>query len=321
MTKSWYDQWIVFGNYLANLTTLSLDQSYNKLTVYGALAAGLIAFGFAPILVRYARDTSPVVLVTYRTVFAALLLLPYWLTKRKPTQSTVSGREHFYVAMAGICLGLHFTCWITSLYYTSVASASVLVTIHPIMIILVERLLFKRNFVWTTWLGVSMAFLGSALLGISDSQIEQPFANPPLGNFLAFSAAIIFVVYLLLGQKVRQKREWIDYVFPVYSYAAVTCLILVGLWGDNLLEISLIGVLVGLGLAVGPQIMGHGSMNYAVKFISPTLLSTLILIEPLLASVLAFFLFDELPPFFSIAGMMVILAGVGLTWKRKSKSQ
>lgn len=298
-----------------------MDQSYNKLTVYGALAAGLIAFGFAPILVRFASDTSPVVLVTYRTVFAAVLLLPYWWIRRKPAEKKpiFSVREHLYVGLAGVCLGLHFTCWITSLYYTSVASASVLVTIHPIMIILVERLLFKRNFVWTTWLGVIMAFLGSALLGISDSQVEQSFSNPLLGNFLAFSAAVIFVVYLFLGQKVRQKREWIDYVFPVYSYAAVTCLILVGLLGENLLTVSLIGVLAGLGLAIGPQIMGHGSMNYAVKFIAPTLLSTLILIEPLLASVLAFFLFDELPPFFSITAMIIILAGVGLTWKRKTK--
>lgn len=298
-----------------------MDQSYNKLTVYGALAAGLIAFGFAPILVRFATDTSPVVLVTYRTVFAALLLLPYWWIRRKPIEGTISGREHLYVGLAGVSLGLHFTCWISSLYYTSVASASVLVTIHPIMIILVERLMFKRHFAWTSWLGVVMAFLGSALLGISDSQLEQSFADPLLGNFLAFSAAVIFVVYLFLGQKVRQSREWVDYVFPVYSYAAVTCLILVGLFGDNLLEISLIGVLVGLGLAIGPQIMGHGSMNYAVKFISPTLLSTLILIEPLLASVLAFFLFDELPPVFSILAMLIILIGIGLTWKRKVPDQ
>ncbi len=299
-----------------------MDQSYNKLTVYGALAAGLLAFGFAPILVRFATDTSPIVLVTYRTVFAALLLVPYWLMKRAPTtQRAISSREHVYVALAGVSLGLHFTCWISSLYYTSVASASVLVTIHPIMIILVERLMFKRHFAWTSWLGVVMAFLGSALLGISDSQIEQPFADPLFGNFLAFSAAVIFVVYLFLGQKVRQKREWIDYVFPVYSYAAVTCLILIGLMGENLLEVSLIGVLAGFGLAVGPQIMGHGSMNYAVKFISPTLLSTLILIEPLLASVLAFFLFDELPPAFSILSMIIILVGVGLTWKRKAPAK
>lgn len=296
-----------------------MNHSYNKLTVYGALAAGLIAFGFAPILVRLAPETSPIVLVTYRTVFAVLLLLPYWLVKRTPAkQQDISAKDHTYVAIAGICLGLHFTCWIASLYYTSVASASVLVTVHPIIIILIERFWLRRSFVGTTWAGVFLAFAGSVLLGITDSQIEQPFADPLYGNFLAFSAAVFFVAYLLISQRIRKKREWIDYVFPVYSYVACTCLLLAVVMGKNLLNISTVGVLAGFGLALGPQILGHGSMNYAVKFISPTLLSTLFLIEPMFASVLAFFLFAELPPLFSMAAMIIILIGVGLTWKRKA---
>jgi drug/metabolite transporter (DMT)-like permease len=222
------------------------------------------------------------------------------------------------VALAGICLGFHFSCWIASLYYTSVASASTLVVIHPILVIIIERLLFKQSFAWTTWLGVGIAFAGSALLGFFDSQMEQSFADPLFGNFLAFSAAMIFVVYLFLGQKIRQKREWIDYVFPVYSYAAGTCLLLVLAFGESLLNVSATGIWMGLGLAIGPQIIGHGSMNYAVKYISPTFLSTIILTEPLFATVLAFFLFSEMPPVFSILAIAVILLGVGLTWKRKS---
>lgn len=298
-----------------------MAQNFNRVQVYGALAAGLIAFGFAPILVRFAADTSPIVLVTYRTVFAVLFLLPYWLVKRTSSGRTISTTEHGQVGLAGICLGLHFTCWISSLYYTSVASASVLVTVHPILVILVERFFFKRSFAAATWLGVVMAFAGSVLLGISDSQIAQPFANPLLGNFLAFSAAVIFVVYLFIGQKIRQKREWIDYVFPVYGYAALTCLILVLVLGESLFDISAIGVWVGIGLALGPQILGHGSMNYAVKFISPTLLSTLILVEPLLASALAFFIFTELPPGYSLLAMAIIIGGIGLTWRRKKAKE
>ena len=295
------------------------SDSYSKLQVFGALFVGLIAFGFAPILVRLAPDTSPLVLVVYRTVFAAVMLLPFWLLKRNksPVQSA---SEQWWIALAGICLGIHFTCWISSLYYTSVASASVLVTVHPIIMILVERLWFKRSFAKTTWIGVGLAFSGSLLLGISDSQIEQPFADPLFGNALALTAAMIFVVYMLIGQQVRKKREWIDYVFPVYFYAAVMCVVTALLLGKNLLDISTVGIWVGVGLAFGPQVLGHGAMNYAVKYISPTLLSTLILAEPLLASVLAYFLFDEFPPITSIIAMSTILLGVGLTWRRKAGS-
>lgn len=297
-----------------------MAEDYPKVKVLAALLAGLTAFGFAPILVRFAPDTSPLVLVVYRTVFAALMLLPFWLMTRSTEQRDGKNRERLWIALSGICLGLHFTFWISSLYYTSVASASVLVTIHPIIMILVERLWFKRNFALTTWIGVILAFSGSLLLGITDSQIEQDFADPLFGNFLAFTAAVIFVVYLLIGEQIRKKREWIDYVFPVYFYAAAACVLIAVVFGKNLLEISTVGIWVGAGLAFGPQVIGHGSMNYAVKYVSPTLLSTLILVEPLFASVMAFFLFAELPPIASIVAMVIILAGVGLTWKRdKSK--
>jgi drug/metabolite transporter (DMT)-like permease len=296
-----------------------MAEEYPKVKVLAALLAGLTAFGFAPILVRFASDTSPLVLVVYRTVFAAAMLFPFWIWLRSSEQRAGKGKEQLWIALSGVCLGLHFTFWISSLYYTSVASASVLVTIHPIIMILVERLWFKRGFAKTTWIGVLLAFSGSVLLGISDSQIEQDFADPLFGNFLALTAAVIFVVYLLIGQKIRKKREWIDYVFPVYFYAAAACLLVAIVMGKNLLDISTIGVWAGAGLAFGPQILGHGSMNYAVKYVSPTLLSTLILVEPLLASVLAFFLFAELPPITSMLAMLIILAGVGLTWRRTAK--
>lgn len=295
-------------------------QQYPKVKVLAALAAGLASFGFAPILVRYAPDTSPLVLVTYRTVFAALMLFPFWLWMRSRDQRTGKTKERLWIALSGACLGLHFTFWISSLYYTSVASASVLVAVHPIIMILVERLWLKRSFARSTWTGVILAFSGSLILGISDSQIDQSFADPLFGNSLALAAAVIFVVYLLIGQQIRKKREWIDYVFPIYFYAAVTCTVIVLISGKSLLDISVVGVWVGGGLALGPQILGHGSMNYAVKYISPTLLSTLILVEPLLASVLAFFLFAELPPAASIFAMLIILIGVALTWRRKTLS-
>lgn len=291
---------------------------YPKAKVLAALTAGLTAIGFAPILVRLAPETSPLVLVVYRTVLAALILMPFWFWKRSVEPRREKSKERLWIILSGGCLGLHFICWLSSLYYTSVASASVLVTIHPVIMILVERLFFKRGFRKTTWIGVLLAFAGSLFLGISDSQLEQSFADPLFGNFLAFSAAVIFVLYLLIGQRIRQKREWIDYVFPVYFYAAVTCVLVAVLMGKNLLNISTIGVWAGVGLAVGPQVMGHGSMNYAVKYLSPTLISTLVLAEPLLASFLAFMIFAEIPPITSILSMLVILVGVSLTWKRKS---
>ncbi len=220
-------------------------------------------------------------------------------------------------AFAGICLGIHFTLWIASLSYTSVASASVLVTIHPIILIIVESVFMKRRFHKMTWVGVFIAFAGSAFLGMADDHTSNAFAHPLYGDFLAISAAVVFVIYFLIGQNLRQHSTWIDYVFRVYTFAAIACLGLV-LIVNVPVQVGVSVILVGLGLAIGPQIVGHGSINYAVKYLSPTVLATMILSEPLLATILAYWIFGEVPSLQSLLSMAVIMAGVLFTWRSTS---
>lgn len=295
-----------------------MSSSYPRIKVFTALALGLTAFGFAPVLVRYAADTSALTVAAVRTVIAFLMLVPVYLYRRNSEAEKIAPvtKDGWLVAFAGISLGVHFILWIGSIYYTSVASASVLVTIHPIMLILVERVLFKVRFAPTVWIGVFIAFTGSVVLGYSDYNAESSFPNPMLGNSMAFAAAAVFVVYFLIGRKVRQNRTWLGYVFPVYGYAALACVVIMFIAEGIPDSLSANAMLVGLGLAIGPQIMGHGSLNYAVKYVSPTLLSTLILIEPLFATLLAFLLFAELPEMLSFAAIGITLTGVLLTWKK-----
>lgn len=292
------------------------DISTGKITAL--LFVGLLTFGLAPILVRFTTDTDPLALAALRTGFAVLFLFPFWYPQRKSISELKSlGISRFLLALTGICLGLHFSFWIASLHYTSVASASVLVTIHPVMLIVAESLIFKKHFRGIVWAGVFVAFAGSALLGLADDASLEAFPDALFGNALAFTAAVIFVAYFMLGRKIRQYTDWIDYVFYVYLYATITCALLAVLWVGGIPAISGMALLVGVGLALGPTILGHGSMNFAVKYVSPTLLSTLILSEGVFAAIAAYFVFGEIPSIMSIGAMIVILIGVSLTWYRR----
>lgn len=284
------------------------------------LLIGVSTFGIAPIMVRFATDTDPLALAALRTGFAVLFLFPFWFPQRKSISELKSlGVSRFLLALTGICLGLHFTFWIASLNYTSVASASVLVTVHPVMLIVAESLIFKRRFRGIVWIGVVVAFAGSALLGIADEASLEAFPNALFGNALALTAAVIFVIYFMLGRKIRQYTEWLDYVFYVYLYATITSLALAILWVGGIPVISGTALLVGVGLALGPTILGHGSINFAVKYVSPTLLSTLVLSEGVFAAIAAYLIFGEKPSVLSIGAMIIILAGVSLTWYKRVK--
>ncbi|MFY0684125.1 MAG: EamA family transporter [Balneola sp.] len=305
------------------MTANETDQYYSSFKVYGSLLVGLAAFSFSPILVRYAADYSGTLLATIRTVLAVILLVPFYLKNRNEAKATQRqpSVDHIFVVVAGVSLGLHFIAWISSVYYTSVSSASVLVCIHPILVIVAERTLMKITFRPIVWLGVIISFLGTLLLGYFDFSGENTFPDASYGNFLAVLAAAIFAVYFLIGRKLRQKRNWIEYVFPVYGYAALTCVIFLFIKEGVPTQLDSKLILIGLALAVGPQILGHGSLNYAVKYVPATLLSTLILAEPVFASILAFLIFQELPLPLSIFAMVIILAGVALTWKRRRRQK
>jgi drug/metabolite transporter (DMT)-like permease len=284
---------------------------------YVLLAAGLAMFAFAPIMVRLAGPTAdPVAITTIRTISAFLMLLPFWIVKqlRKDVPKIHRTRkELMWTALAGFSLAAHFTLWIGSLFYTSIASASVLVTIHPIMLILVESTFLKKKFPVLSWIGVIGAFTGSVLLGVFDSGPSDHFTNPLLGNSMAMVASVFFVCYILISQKIRVTSSWLDYVFAVYGFTAIGTIIIALILGTSFHQPTET-ILSGIALAVGASIIGHGSMNYAVKFISATLLSTLILAEPVFATLLGVAVFGEIPAMSSIIAMGVIMVGIFLTW-------
>ena len=70
-------------------------------------------------------------------------------------------------------------------------------------------------------------------------------------------------------------------------------------------------------IALGPQILGHGSLNYTVRYIPAAILGLLGLIEPVLATGWAWLLFDEIPSALSLVGIVIVLGGLLLLYSGK----
>lgn len=283
----------------------------------GLLVIGLATFATAPIVVRLAgQGADPIAITTIRTVLASILLLPIWWWHREGRKSTPASAKHTWrwSALAGLFLSAHFALWVMSLGYTSVASASVLVTSHPVLLILIESMLMGVVFRRLTWIGVMIAFSGSVMLALTDQSATATYSNPMLGNALAFTAALMFVGYILISQKIRRHHTWLDYVTRVYLTTALATVALFFVLGKSTDAFTPGVMFSGVLLALGAQLVGHGALNYAVKSISPTLLSTLILAEPVFATVLAVFIFSEIPSGWASVGMGLTLAGILVSW-------
>lgn len=281
------------------------------LRVYLILGVGLISISVSAILIRYAGDAPALAVAAWRTLFAALILAPFVIRRAGKEIRELSGREIGIILASGVFLGLHFITWISSVYHTSVASASVLVSMSPIFIGIIGFLVLKERLRRIEASAIVVAMGGTVLIGLSSSgTIDVPSPDPLFGNSLALSAAFFVSVYFLIGQVVRRERSWLAYVGPVYGTAAVTTWLAALVLGIPLFGYSMEIYLLCLGMAIFPQILGHGSFNYAIKWFPASTLGIASLAEPVGASILAYFLFSEVPTIMAIAGMICVLIAV-----------
>lgn len=295
------------------MTTAHATPEARPARVYPLLVLGLLSFSASPILVRYAADAPALAIAVWRTIFAVALLAPVALVRIGPEVRRLTKRDAVLIGAAGVLLGLHFVAWISSLYFTSVASASALVTTNPIFLALLGFLFLRERPAPGVTSAILLGVVGAVLIGWGD--LAAPVfggARPLLGNMLALTASLLVSIYLLIGRVVRQKLSWLAYVFPLYSVVAATVVVLalvmdVPLFGHEPLFYGLC-----LLMAVFPTLLGHGSFNYAIRYFPAAFLGLLALSEPVGASIMALLFFGEVPGWLALVGIVTVLASVAL---------
>lgn len=281
------------------------------------LALGVFAVSTAAILVRLALASIPersaafsLVLAAARLLLAALLLLPAWRGFRP---ETLRPGALLYAIAAGLFLALHFAVWIASLSYTSIATATTLVTTNPIWVALLSWLWFREKLTRLTIAGIGTALLGGILIGLAEGSHRAPEVNSLLGPGLALAGAWAVSLYLLLGREAqRHGLSLRQYVVMAYSVAAIALFPVPLIAGASYMGYPVtVYVCIGL-MALLPQLVGHTSFNWAVRWVAPTTVSLATLVEPLLAGVLGYWVFGEVPSPLVFLGAPLLLSGVAI---------
>ena len=287
---------------------------------------GIVNVSLAAIWIRLAIDTVnsnnkvgfSLFLAASRLMTAGLILLPSW-KNFKP--SSITSNAIYYAIAAGICLALHFATWITSLTYTSIAASTVLVTTNPIWVGLINWWWYKEKLSKQNILGIAIAFAGGIIIAIADGDIGSNYSNPVLGNILALLGAIMSSLYIIFGsQAQRQGLSTGNYIAIAYSVAAVCLFPLPFLAQASYINYPVSVYLYVLLMAVTSQVVGHSSLNWLVRWVSPTVISLSLLFEPVVASLVGAIVFKELPSVNLIIGGSTILLGIA-TFLVKTRKQ
>ena len=276
-----------------------------------ALALGVAAVSSAAILITFARAQGipALSIAALRMGIAAVVVAPVALFRCRAELRALSAKDWALSLASGALLALHFGFWTSSLDSTSVMSSVVFVSTNPLFVAVASAFLFHERLRPAGMAGIGIAIIGGAVVGFADAGQGAASAR---GDVLALLGALSASGYLLLGRQLRVRMSLPLYVGIVYVTAAAALFLVVGLTGLRLSAYPPSGYFWVLLLALGPQLLGHTSYNYALKYVSATLVTVTLLAEPVGATLLAIPLLSQVPTGARIVGGLCILAGIVL---------
>lgn len=272
------------------------------------IVIGIIGISMSAILIRYSTAPSAVT-ASWRLLWTVILMSPVVLGTKSCRKELLSmdRRTVILSLISGIFLSIHFWFWFESLRLTSVASASTIVSTEVIWVSIGFFLFLKGKLSVKAMAAIAVAFGGSAMVALADSGSGGTHLQ---GDLFALLAAMAVAVYMLIGRVVRAGVSNSVYTYLVYAACAAGLLFMSMVQQQGLFDYGINGILIGLALAVFSTILGHSVFSWCLKFFSPSFVSACKLCEPVVAAVLAGFLFNEVPGVLQLIGCILILGSV-----------
>ena len=305
------------------------DQRIRLILPLSLLIAAL-AVSTSSIFIRLAQaeEAPSLAIAALRLTFATFLIAPVALTRHLAEIKSFTLRQIVLGAASGLFLALHFATWISSLEFTSVASSVVFVTTGPLWVALLSPMLLNEKLTRAAIVGLGLALLGGTVIGLSDACVIQNGLQCPeldqilqgramWGNILALAGAWAVTGYLIIGRKLRAGMSLIPYIFLVYGMGAIVLFVIMFLAGYSpfVLEGKAYGWI--FLLAAVPQVIGHSTYNWALRFLPATFVAVTTLGEPIGSAILAFFILNETPAVATVVGGILILIGIYLASRTK----
>jgi drug/metabolite transporter (DMT)-like permease len=290
-----------------------MQRRTRKTSLAEGVTAGFL-FGSASIFVRFLQDLNGFSIVFWRSVIACFALLVILLVLRKPFRLSLVRQNFKELFVLGFFLALHFLLFVLAVKDTTILDATVLVNTTPFFSVLVSSFIFKIKPSRMQLVGLAISFIGVCTIAFAATGIahhEGAFPNLK-GDLEALLAAVVESLYLSYGKKLRNQMNILSLMLPIYALTAavVGALSLVG--GSTVLTLPRQEgtVLSVLGLGLLPTAVAHTLYFSSLSNLKSFETATMALLEPIGATLLAVFLFQEVPAPVFVLGAIVVSAGI-----------
>ena len=261
------------------------------------LLLATIAVGPAAILVRFTLANDASVIAFWRVLFAGIGSMVISFLLKEKSRIPENTKEMGLMALAGLSLGLHFTIWFESLRYVSVAISVLVVTTTPVWMALAAWIFMGIHPTKLEKISIVLVFLAisTMTLDITGENRIVFDTNLFIGVFLALISSWFVVLYFFIARKILASASLWGYFGFVNLGAAFSIGIFIIISGAHFVPSIPSDFLIFAGLAIGPSLIGHAGYNYSMKISRPHDVGFAILGEPIIATVLAYIFFGEVP--------------------------
>lgn len=274
----------------------------------------MLGISFAGPLVRLS-SADPVAIAVWRLGFSLIIVAVFLVvTGEWRDWKRITLRELALAASGGVSLALHFWAWNASIHLTTIAASVTLVNLQPAIVAAISAVALREAPTTRQVGGIAIAILGALVIAAPDLRGGMaPSGNAPLlGNLLAVSAAVTAAIYYTIGRSLRKSFGVWAYVGIVYSAAFVTLSVIAISRGTTIAPQPSREIAIFAGLALGPMLMGHTGMNWALKFLPAYVVNLTVLGEPVGATLLGAIIpsIRQIPTVATLVGGAIVLGGV-----------
>ena len=270
-----------------------------------ALVVGVAAVSWAAPLIRLAAAPALVV-ASLRMAIAAPPMVVAAGALRRGELRALAPADLVLLVLASLALAAHFGFWVAGVQRTSVVDSTAIVATQPLFVGFGAWALLGERPTRELLLGTALAGGGALVLAGADLGDAASLRDD---LFSAFDAAFAGA-YLIAGRRLRPRLSNLSYAAAVNALAAVLLLLALLVSGEHPGGHPREAYAYIVLLALVPQLLGHGSLTWALGSLPATLVAVALLGEPVGATLIGATVLDELPTLLEWLGAALLLGGV-----------
>jgi len=280
--------------------------SNNKLAIFLIIISVFFGTVMLSFLKIAQEDVNVYVAGFFRFFLGLLIILPYIIKKKDVVLKTTHLKQHFLRAILGLPAMLIYFSALVLLPIEKLTAISFVVPL--IVTILAVFFLGEKIYIYRT-LALILGFSGMLVI------IRPGFVDISIGVYMVLFSALLWSVNIIITKKISKD----DSAITILAYQSIfmsllSFFIVLFFW-----EMPSIKTFIYLTLAAMCGTILHLTLNHAFKLVDVSMTQPYSFLNLVFASIIGYFVFDEIPDLYTWIGAIIIFTGVLIISYREMK--